>query len=275
MLSATVFGCSMTIGARVEAMTRPGLTCTALLALCAVVATVTPAAQATSAPFWSINGTRLAAGQTHNISGRAAAPFVLATAAVGSKIECKKLKLKEAVLLGSNENNPGTNNEVIVFEECAVLEGNGHPNCKLTATSLTTNSLKSEVVERAESPKILLTEFFPAKGLAFMTLRFEGSECKVKETVVDGDVAAEDTTDTLSEECVEAGQAPKEATSWDFRFPETPIKKIILVKEGVATEKTLETLEAFSDPSVQTGTALVLLANSKFESEEKNWSPLP
>jgi hypothetical protein len=88
-------------------------------------------------------------------------------------------------------------------------------------------------------------------------------------------MAAEVTT--TSGETVELGQAPKKAHSWNLRFPTTPIKKVILVKEGVAKEVELEGLEAFTDPSVQTGTATLLLANSKCEAEPEGpeWSPTP
>jgi len=250
----------------------------ALVAVFAMGAIFAASASATSAPWWAINGTRLAEGKTHNIQAKAVTAFVLSTALVGVKIECKKLKLKEGVLLGSSETNPGTDNEVVEFSECALKEGNGFPECELEGTTITTNSLKSELVERNETgkAKILLTEFFPAKGVKFVTLHFKGKKCTTLETEVTGQVAAENTTDNALEETVELGSPVKEATSGNVRFPATPIKKVILVKAGVASEVELETLQAFADPSVQTGTSLILLANAKFESEETTkWSALP
>jgi hypothetical protein len=262
-------------------MKRPGNLVVALAVVLAITAITTATAQATSAPYWSINGTRLAAGQTHNITAKAIAPGVFTIPALGVKFECKKLSLKEGVLLGSNENNPGKNNEVILFEECILTEG--LPGCRLVTTggeekSLTTNSLTSELVERNETgkPKILLTEFFPTKAPTFITLHFEGTECKTTSAAVNGQVAAEVTTDNKAEETVELGQAAKQATSWNLRSPATPITHVILVAGGVASEKTLETLEFEGDPAEGTGTALVLLANAEKHTEESAlWSPLP
>jgi len=246
----------------------------ALVAVFAMGAIFSASASATSAPFWSINGTRLAEGKTHFITAKAVSSSLsLSVAANGVVITCKKFKLKEGSLLGSSETNPGTNDEVVVFEECKLEAGNGGPTeCKLEPTTLTTNSLKSELVERVAAPKILLTEFFPAKG-AFITLKFTGSKCTSTSTAVEGAVAAE--VKTPAGGTLELGQTAIQATSWNLNFPTTPIKKIILVKAGTAEEKEIELL-AFSDPSVESGEALVALASGNGgPQEEVNWSPLP
>jgi len=245
----------------------------ALVAVFAMGAVFSASASATSAPFWSINGTRLAAGKTHFITAKPVSPtFVLTTPAAGVKIVCTGFSLKEGSLLGSTENNPGTNDEVVVFSGCTL---EGIPECKLTSETLTTNSLKSELVEKAVAPKILLTEFFPVKQ-PFIVLHFEGTGCPVGgETPVEGSTAAEVTTDNAAEETTELGKAAKQATSWRLRFPNVENLKVILVKEGVASEVKTE-LTAFTDPSIETGTALVSLAKKNgSEQEEVNWSPLP
>ncbi len=246
----------------------------ALVAVFAMGAIFAASASATSAPYWSITGTRLAAGKTHFISAKPVTEFSLTTPALGVEIKCTGFKLKEGVLLGSSETNPGTNDEVVVFEGCALTAGNGFPECELTSKTLTTNSLKSELVEKAAAPKILLTEFFPVKG-SFITLKFAGAKCTLKETAVEGSTAAEDTTDNAAEETVELGQAAKQATSWNLRFPNQETLKVILVKEGVASEVKTE-LTALSFPSIQHGTALISLSKANgSEPEEINWSPLP
>jgi len=246
----------------------------ALVAVFAMGAIFSASASATSAPFWSINGTRLAAGKTHFIAARPVSKkFTLSTPALGVEISCTGFTLKEGVLLGSTELNPGTNDEVVVFTGCKLEKGNNVAECKLESETLTTNSLKSELVEKAAAPKILLTEFFPVKQ-PFITLKFTG-KCETTETGVEGSTAAEVTTDNTAEETVELGKALKQATSWNLRFPNVENLKVILVKEGVASEVKTE-LTAFSTTSIQTGTALVLLSKkSGSEPEEVNWSPLP
>jgi hypothetical protein len=247
-----------------------------LVAMFAMGAIFSASALATSAPYWSINGTRLAAGQTHNITAKSVtAAFTLTTPKLKTEIKCTGFSVKEGVLLGSSETNPGTNNEVVVFTGCKLEKGNGGPTeCTLTSTTLTTNSLKSELVEKAVAPKILLTEFFPAKGSTFITLPFTGKGCLLTSVAVEGSTAAEVTTDNTAEETVELGQAAKQATSWNLRFPTVTELKVILVKEGTAKEEKTE-LIAFGFASEEVGTALVLLAGPKFEDEEVNWSPLP
>jgi hypothetical protein len=246
----------------------------ALTVIAAIAAIAAATAQATSAPYWFINGTRLAAGKTHFISLKpVSAKLNLTTPALGIEISCTGSSLKEGVLLGSNENNPGTNNEVLVWTGCKLEKGNGFPECKLTSETLTTNSLRSELVEKAAAPKILLAEFFPVKQ-PFITLHFEG-KCEFSEASLEGSFAAEVTTDNTAEETVELGQAAKQATSWRLRFPNVENLKIILIKEGVASEvKTELTFEAA--PTILTGVALISLAKKNgSEPEEVNWSPLP
>jgi hypothetical protein len=230
-------------------------------------------ALATSAPYWSVNGTRLAAGQTHNITGKAVGRFLLTVPADGIQLSCKKDEGEKGVITGSTESNPGRGTGVLQLSGCVLEAGNGFPECKVVESTKTA-SLSAELVEKASSPKVLLAEFRPAKGGVFQTVHFEGAKCTVTVASLEGSVAAEIVTDSLAEETLELGQAKKEASTWNLRFPSTPITKVISVKEGVAEER--ETgLVAFSDVVAITGTSLGSLANSKFEPEETLWSPLP
>ena len=248
-----------------------GVTLLTVLALTAIAAS---SAQAITAPYWAISGTRLGAGQTHNITGKAVGGFTWSAPTLGITITCTAFKLKEGVLLGSAAGAPGTDNEVVEFTGCTVA-GNGTA-CTLSGGAIKTNTLKLELVENVvggASGKQLLTEFFPASGASFVTITFAGT-CTVKSTTVAGSVAAEDTTDTSPEKTIELGEAAKEATSWNLLFPATAIKEVSLIKNGAA-EIVKVGLEFFGFESILTGTALTLLANSKFETEAVNWSPLP
>ncbi len=55
-----------------------------LLVAIALSAVAVSEAQAVTAPFWSIGGTRLAEGKTHAITGRVFRSFLLSAPEVGS-----------------------------------------------------------------------------------------------------------------------------------------------------------------------------------------------
>jgi hypothetical protein len=246
--------------------------------------TTTPAevAEASAAPYWTVGGTRLVAGKTHNFDAKAKASFVLTSGA--GKVTCTGLGTVNGVLLGSNFGTNGTAGQVSVFSGCS-LTGNGSA-CHLaptegsaeTTTVITTNPTRSEQVENVVGTKAgskLLEEFYPAsKAAGFVKLNF-GGECTLKSTIVSGSSVAEVVLDNASEGSIELGQTPQERTSWLLRFPATPITKVWLVSGGVG--KDVETgVTAFGEEATQTGTALLLLASSKFTPEPSAlWSPLP
>jgi hypothetical protein len=252
----------------------------ALLGVFAFSAVAAAAAEAEEAPFWSREGVRLAAGETHYITAKiynvagSEKGFVLT--AIGKVIKCESVRLKEGVLLGSSAGNPGTNDEVIeFFGECKVT-GNGS-SCKPIEPIVTTN-VKSELVESEKGEKgSLLTEFKPETGTVFTTIKFEGTACTVKETKVTGSVAGQVRTDPNNSELGELVSLPngkKEAKSWLLNFPVIPIKEVWLIKEGTGKTEKLG-LTAFSEEATLTGVTLILLANKELKTEEANWSPLP
>jgi len=190
------------------------------------------------------------------------------------------------VLLGSNAGSEGQDNEITVFSQCKLAKGNGAPECELAVTAggaattvLKTNPTISEQVENvvnSKGGKQLLEEFRPANPeIGFITLFFTGANCTVKEAIVSGSTVAEVRLDNTGEGTIELGQKPEEATSWLLRFPATAITQVWLVSNG--TGKLVKTGQiSFGSASTQTGTSLVLLANTKFEPEPNAlWSPLP
>jgi hypothetical protein len=268
---------------------RVRLMLVALLGVFAFSAVAAAAAQAEEAPFWSINGTRLGAGETHYVEAKKYSEKFVLTAGT-HVVECSNGRVSEnasqrSALLGSAAGNPGTNDEVIEFFEGCKVTGNG-TKCKIKEPIIT-NPVKSELVETEKGEKgSLLTEFFPAKGVTFVTLKFEaesGGECKVLETAVTGAVAGQVRVDPNKPpelgELVSLPNGKKEGTSWLLNFPSTAITSVWLIKEGTGSQVKLEELEAFSVPATLEGTALVLLAKVKagvLESEpEAKWSPLP
>jgi hypothetical protein len=269
---------------QIAKMKRFRLIGVALLAVFALGAVVASGAQAEPAPFFSIGGAKLAAGRTHNIDARATEEFVLKSASGSDIIKCAGLGTVGGVLLGSAEGTQGSANQVTVFSGCH-LTGNGAA-CHLAPTEggaetteqITTEPIKSELVENVEGThggKQLLEAFFPvSKAKGFVKLNF-GGECTLKSTIVGGSTVAEVVLDNAGEGKIELGQPAQERTSWKLKFPSTAITKVWLVSGGVGKE--VETGQtAFNETSVQTGTALTLLASTKFEPERTAlWSPLP
>jgi len=148
---------------QVAKMNRFRLIGVALLAVFALSVVVASVAQAEEAPFWSIEGTRLAAGKTHFITAKVykekdGGTLTLTTPELGTVITCTGLSfpLKTGVILGSSAETPGTDNEVARFSGCTV-SGNGE-KCNVEENKekgiITTKPIKSELVENAESGKV-------------------------------------------------------------------------------------------------------------------------
>jgi hypothetical protein len=255
-------------------MTRFRLIAVVLMAVFALGVVVASAAQAEEAPFWTIGGSRLKAGKTHNITAKAFSTFT--ASAGGVSVSCTTTKLTAGVLLGSEPGEPGLGDEVVEISGCTVT-GNGE-KCTKVKEPIVTNVVKAELVLDTTKKKLLI-EFLPNTGASFVKLTFEkvgtNEGCTFGTTTVEGSVAGEVLTDP-GEAPIEVGGAATEAHSWLIKFPATQIKEVWLIKGGVgATAKV--GLKAFGLAASLTGTALVLLANSKFETEESGpeWSPLP
>jgi hypothetical protein len=243
-------------------------------------------AQAETAPYFTIGGTRLIAGKTHNFDarvykiGNVLHNFTLINEAQGIGITCDGLGTEEGVLLGSNAENPGKDNEIAVFSECRLEVGNGvEEGCELESPIIKTNPIRSEQVENVENSKVgkkLYEEFFPAApGIGFVTLKFVGEACIFSETIVSGSVAGEVRLDNAGEGNVELRQTPEQATSWLLKFPEVAITQVWLISGGVGKIQKVS-LISFGTATVLSGTALQLLASTKFVPEPNAlWSPLP
>jgi len=242
------------------------------VAVFALSAMAASAAQAVTAPYFTIGGTRLIAGQTHNFDAKAfnAEGFTLTSGVI--KITCTNLSIREGVLLGSNAGQPGKDDEIAVFSNCTVA-GNG-TGCTV-AEPIVTNPLTSELVENEKNKNQLLEEFKPVTPPTFVTLLLSANCTASGQVAVTGSVAAELLTDP-GEATIELGQAAKEAGSWLVKFPTTTIKEVLLINSSGSFETVKMKLESFGVESSLKGTALSLLANTKFEGERNAlWSPLP
>jgi hypothetical protein len=252
-------------------MQRFRLTAIALLAVFALGAVVASAAQAEEAPYWTVGGTRLEAGQTHFITAKEVKPFLLSGA--GVEIECTETNLLPgAVLLGSEAGEPGTNDETVTFKACTVKKNGTGSECGKVTEPINTVNLKSELVEDKTKTKLLVL-FEPASGATLATLTFPAG-CKVTEIKVTGSVLAEVINESTGKP-VELPNPKEQAKSWELKFPATQPVDIWLIKGGVGKEVEAKALETNALPATLSGTALVLLANAKGETENTEWSPLP
>jgi hypothetical protein len=262
-------------GMRSSRLALAGRLSVALLVVLAFGGLVAAAAQAEEAPYWTREDINLIQGETHYVTAKSYKKTTLEIASLGITVSCPALKLKGGALLGSSTGEPGTSTEIIEFEksgtENCTQTGNGaEPGCKVKEPIKTLN-VRSELAEDTTKKK-LLVEFKP-EGARFATIEYEeaakGDCTKAKETAVEGSLAAEVLTDpnngTLGE-AVKQG----EAKSWLINFPATPIKKIWLIKAGVGSEVSVGLLSATEEAKFG-GTALVLLANEKHETEEASW----
>jgi hypothetical protein len=235
-----------------------------LLALFAFSAVAATAAQAEEAPYWSIEGTRLAAGKTAELTVKGTNNQVLTAATV--KVTCTALAtLAGAVLLGSEPGEPGKNNETLHYTGCTVT-GNGTP-CEVENKEITSKPLTSELAY-ASNKKSLVVEFTPATGKKLATLKFTGTGCTESEVQVEGQAVAGAFTDAATPVLLELPNAVTPAGSFLLKIVEATKTKIWLIKGGTGTEVETSELKSFGHESTLSGTALISLASGK------TWSPL-
>jgi hypothetical protein len=245
---------------------RVRLMLVALLGVFAFGAVAAAAAQALpESPFWSREGVRLGAGETHYITARAHTSFILKAGTI--TITCTVLQLKEGVLLGSAAGHYGTNDEVAEFSSCKQTGNGTEPSCTVVEP-IVTKSLKSELVTNREGEKRLVLLTPSNAALEFATLAFKEKEagkelCPIKSTKVTGELAGE-----VEEDSENLGE------SYLLNFPETRITEVLLIENGTSTIHKVEKLLAFGAEAREIGTALLLLANTKRETELAKWSPL-
>ena len=174
------------------------MTLVALLAVCAVGAVATASASAKN-PTWTVckavtagsgkfedslcskggkgnwEASELLTGETKEISSEAAEPLTISFGP-GPEVKCEKFKTQPGAKIAGGE--PGTGEEVIVFEQCYVP--GEWTNCLVNGKSgtITTNTLASKLVfltkeaaekENAEATGTLLK---PKTGKVLTTVKF-------------------------------------------------------------------------------------------------------
>jgi hypothetical protein len=260
-------------------MRRLQATGVALLVACALGAIAATAAQAEEAPYWSIEGTRLAAGKTFEITAKAVGTEgsevkkggVLLPPQAGIEIGCKKVKFaKGAVLLGSNAGEPGKADETIEYSEC-VQTGAGEP-CEVTKGEVKTEPLTNELAY-AENKKSLVVTYTPAKGKTYTVVHFTGTGCTLAEAVIKGVVVAGVYTDAEPPVLLELPNGVAQAESFLFSSQRVSKSKIWLIKGGTGAAVETEEITFAGLEGYVSGTLLINLAE-KGEPVKRKWSPL-
>jgi hypothetical protein len=256
-------------------MTRIKTIGVALLAVLAFSTVAATAAQAEEAPYWSIEGTRLAAGKTAEITAKFYGTGAQTLTAGADTITCTSLKLaKGSVLLGSEPGEPGKSNEILEYSGCTVT-GNG-TKCGVTNKEVKTEQLTNELAY-AENKKSLVVEFTPRAGHRLAEPKFTaeaGGTCTLASTKVTGLVVAGVFTDPEANGgsgepvLLELGTTVVPSTSFVLKTIAKNKVKIWLITGGAGTSFEPEELNAFGGEAILNNAALILLASGL------KWSPL-
>jgi hypothetical protein len=181
----------------------------------------------------------------------------------GATIECSKLKVAAgAKILGSTAPAAGTDEEVIVYEECKVV---GKPLCKINGeesgkAKIKTELLKSTLVfetkaaAEAEKPPTL-TLFEPKTAANFVVLKLTGTCPPGGETFeIKGQVAVKDLPAT--------GEPHLETN--ELEAPAVAIKEYFINKGGVTEKKAVTPLKFGLFSATYEGKARITLVSKEF-----------
>jgi hypothetical protein len=256
-------------------LVRLGRLTAALLAVFALGAAAVASAQAapTEGPFWKVNGKRLKANETREITIKAFEgtknPLKLEAELLGvkAKIECKLASVAKGSFLAGGA--PATAREIPEFSDCEMF--NNGSGCKVTEP-VRTEPVRSELVYNDETVtktvgEKILVEADPEAGTEakFIALKFNGASCIVKETEVGkglvlGESFTDPTTDGGKEEQVTLSTA--EQTSTLGVFPDSE-KSVYLLKGTTLELVEIKPFKAFGNEAKLIGKVLVELTSKE------------
>jgi hypothetical protein len=128
--------------------------------------------------LYVVSGTKLASGQTAEITASQKKAFVLKGKAAGAEVQLESGGVSVesgAKLVGGN---PGTDEETVVFEKVTTKKPAG---CAVVGGKVKTGALTSELVEFVKSGKVEKEDavlFKPKTGTVFVEFEFENSGTK-------------------------------------------------------------------------------------------------
>ncbi len=254
-------------------LARLGRLLVALLSVFALGAVVVASAQAapTEGPFWKVGGKKLNANETREITVKAfegtTNPIKLEATLLGltAKVECKEASVAKGSFFAGGA--PATSKEIAEFSNCTVV--NDGEGCKVKEP-IKTKPIRNELVYNDEAKTVgekILVEFDPEAGTEaeFVTLKFEGEHCLVKETEVGkGLVVGSSFTDPTTDGGKEEQITPKtaEQTSTLVTFPDAE-KSVYLLKGTTLELVEIKPYKAFGNEAKLVGKVLVTLTNGE------------
>jgi hypothetical protein len=201
------------------------------LTLSAVAAS---AAQAAEGPFYKIGTTRLASGETKNVSSKPSY-HQLSVVALGVSVDCTSMSFANgSKITGSTGENSSGTTATLSFKGCDI-EGDGS-QCNVEKGEFSTNPLTGTLGYATSTRTGKLLELFkPSSGKTFATINFTGENCTFgKSMKFEGDVIAQIGKEATP---IEVGAETKGLTS-AVTFPAVgkTIKSIWLESAGSLTE---------------------------------------
>jgi hypothetical protein len=237
----------------------------AMLSVLALGAVAASAAQAaTEGPFYKIAGSRLASGETKEVTSKAYTGFTIDNSLAG-EIGCTQQKFASgAKLSGSTGANAGGGTVTLEFSNCTVSgEGEG---CQISGGTLKTQPLTVKLAYlNSTRTGHLAMAFLPAKGTTWAEFQYTGSGCKVKAVKITGGIAAE--LVAFRSEKLEVNEVGKEPAETPANGVEFINGHSIWVEEGGKLVKKLEAeerLEAFGGAVTMAGTSKLELGGSEW-----------
>ena len=203
-----------------------------LLAVVALSAVAAGAAQAaTEGPFYKIAGTRLAKGQSKEVTLKAnpnkeySKLTLKAAGVLGWLIQCKTQAFGAgAKLLGSTGASSGSGEVRLELSGCTVVE-RGNTCNKTVEEPIKTEPLSAQLVYTgAGRTGKLAVDFKPVKLQKFGEIRFPGTEeCGTQEDELLGELVAELYSGGAP---VEVGKEPAEGKALELHFPWVQPKEV-------------------------------------------------
>ncbi len=218
----------------------------AMLSVLALSAVAASAAQAAEGPFYKVAGTRLAEGQSKELTSKGAITFSEA----GETISCESAKfVAGAKIDGSTGANLGSGEVTLEFSKCTT-KGLGSP-CKLEEPDRTVALKQDLAFLNTTRSGDLAVVLVPKTGARIMTVKFTGTCTRGTTTAFEGALAFY--LENSKGEKVEVGKEPAEAKTLQLKLVPETVKQVYLESAGKLTAKSTE-LKIFSEPWNSEGT---------------------
>ena len=219
----------------------------ALTCACAMGASAAQAYKQTAGPFWTINGAKLGAGESHEVvSASSSGEYSIKGEVLGGPvtIACKKQTVESASIAGGR---PSTIKATFKLSECA-LTGNGS-KCKVTEP-ITTKPLTGTLGYATKGREGKILARFQGSTGKLMEVKFTGT-CYFKETEGTGSVIAEIASGGETEEVGKETNAKVD----QFRFPTKPITAVWVENAAGGLKEEKAKLSVFGEPAELFGTS--------------------